>query len=283
MTGFVAIDRAILTHPVVGIHHPERMAAWVWMICQAAWQPTRFDVAGSTITVERGQFVTSLRRMGRETGLTVKQVRGLLARLERDGMCQKTGIGSGTPEGTGATLITICNYDKFQSPEERRAQVGAQVRAQQGHTEGTARAHKRTREQGNKGTRDIDTSNATRSTRVAGGLREGCESIEDEFDQVWQHYPRKVKRAPALAAWKKARKAQTFDDISRPLGAFIRAIRGSQPRVIPHLSSWLNQERWTDEPSHARNAPETTASRLDRLGGDTGLQRLPNITLEDLK
>lgn len=144
MRGLFLIDRSMLTHHIVGIHNPERFAAWCWMLSQARWRDGFFDVSGRTVAVCRGQFVTTLPRMATETGLSVKQVRTFFARLEREGMCQKTGIGSGRGSGIGASLITICNYEEYQDFKKYRAEARAEVGADQGQAKGRPRADKRT-------------------------------------------------------------------------------------------------------------------------------------------
>lgn len=136
MQGLMLIDRAMLHHHIVGIQHPQRFAAWCWMLSQARWKDGRFDVMGKTIDVERGQFVTTLNRMSEETGMTVKQVRTFISRLEREKMCTKKGIVSGTGKGIGATVITICKYETYQDFENYRAQVQAHQVASEGHVKG---------------------------------------------------------------------------------------------------------------------------------------------------
>lgn len=89
--------------------------------------------------------------------------------------------------------------------------------------------------------------------------------LEAEFRRVWQHYPRKVGCGAAEAAWAKARLSNSFEEITGPLGQFIRAVRGSEPSRIPHLSTWLNEKRWRDDQTHARNEPRSSTEDLDRL------------------
>lgn len=108
--------------------------------------------------------------------------------------------------------------------------------------------------------------------QVAGGLREGCESVEDEFREVWQHYPRKVGTGKAREAWAKARRRATFAEIAAPLARWIGVQRGTPIDKIPHFSTWLNQERWKDDQNHARNRAETTSDRLARLGAGQGTE-----------
>lgn len=102
--------------------------------------------------------------------------------------------------------------------------------------------------------------------RTAGGLREGCLSLAEEFERVWEHYPRKVGKGAALKAWAKARRQATYPGITGPLGVWIKLQRGTPIEKIPHFTTWLNQERWNDDQTHARNRAETTTDRLNRLG-----------------
>lgn|GEM_PF-556830 len=102
--------------------------------------------------------------------------------------------------------------------------------------------------------------------KASGGLSDGCRSIEDEFERVWRHYPRKVGKGAARKAWTKARRQATYAEITDPLGVWIKLQRETPVEKIPHFTTWLNQERWHDDQTHARNRAETTTDRLNRLG-----------------
>lgn len=101
---------------------------------------------------------------------------------------------------------------------------------------------------------------------IAGGLHQACESLNDEFEQVWAHFPRKVGKGAARSEWVKARRKVTYAAITGPLGFWIKLQRGTPTDKIPHFRTWLHQERWTDDQTHARNRAETTTDRLNRLG-----------------
>ena len=109
-----------------------------------------------------------------------------------------------------------------------------------------------------------------RTAGVKGELAEGCASAADEFELAWQHYPRKVGKGAARTAWAKARRKATFAEIAQPLGLWIRAQRGTPIDKTPHFATWLNQERWLDEPGHGVNRVQTTGDRLDGLGAANG-------------
>lgn len=78
------------------------------------------------ITIKRGQCVTSLRLLSYQTGLSLKEVRTALKHLKET---QEVAQLS-SPQGT---IITVLNYDEYQS--------GAHTTAHEGHTRGTAGAH----------------------------------------------------------------------------------------------------------------------------------------------
>lgn len=70
------------------------------------------------INVKRGQLITTRCRLSRETGLTEKEVRTGLERLQRTGEI----IIKATNQ---YSLITICNYDTYQGQDNRRSQSKA--------------------------------------------------------------------------------------------------------------------------------------------------------------
>lgn len=135
MSGWFAMSRAMFEHPLFA-GRPDRIAAWAWIIAKAAWKDTRQNANGKIIVVKRGQLLTSYRQMSRATGVPVKPLRTLISALT-----DENAIGTDT--GTGRLLITIRNYDRYQSPSEAAGTGGAH----EGHTRGT---------QKNKGTREQD-------------------------------------------------------------------------------------------------------------------------------
>jgi hypothetical protein len=84
--------------------------AWVWLIEEAAYVPREIMVSGRAITLQRGQLCHSLRFMARAWKWDEAKVRRFISR----GKILKQ-IDASTD--AGQTLITIRNYDKYQSPQ----------------------------------------------------------------------------------------------------------------------------------------------------------------------
>lgn len=154
MSGFVVMARDATEHPL--LKDGERFRAWFWMVAKACWKPTKFDVHGKIITLERGQFCCSVREMAEAWGWSKSAVDRFIQRLIDEDMVistrAKTGTGGGTSSGTARSIITICNYAKYQNVPKGS---GTASEPQGGTAAGQQRDIK---EQGNKGTIEPDGS-----------------------------------------------------------------------------------------------------------------------------
>jgi hypothetical protein len=86
---------------------------------------------------------------------------------------------------------------------------------------------------------------------------------EAQFEHFWQVYPRKVAKGRARKAWAQATgKAdpETIIDGARRYG---REQSENDPKFVAHPATWLNGERWLDEPAAGRsgsNRPRPASS-----------------------
>jgi hypothetical protein len=120
MSGWFAMKRGITSHPLFK-GRPDRLAVWVWLMDNAAWKETVQDVNGRTVKVPRGSVCTSERRIAEEVGVGYQVVRTFLDRLKTDRMINAEVVN-------GRSLITLCNWDKYQSalkPSAPAANAGA--------------------------------------------------------------------------------------------------------------------------------------------------------------
>lgn len=75
-------------------------------------------------------------------------------------------------------------------------------------------------------------------------------NIDDEFEAIWKDYPRKLGKANALKAYKKARKnGVDYNTIRNGLMNYISYIQANKvdEKYIKHGSTWFNQNCWNDE------------------------------------
>ena len=89
----------------------------------------------------------------------------------------------------------------------------------------------------------------------------------NEFEDLWQQYPRKQGKAKALEAYKRARKAgvdktTVLDGISR-YNAQITANK-TKAKYIMQGSTWFNGKRWEDEyTDQPKTQPKTKQEQID--------------------
>lgn len=70
---------------------------------------------------------------------------------------------------------------------------------------------------------------------------------ECDFDVFWKAYPHKVGKGDAIKSFKAAIKKTTIDEIIKAIHRYVQTKPPDRPYCNP--STWLNQERWNDEPA----------------------------------
>ena len=70
---------------------------------------------------------------------------------------------------------------------------------------------------------------------------------EKIFEEMWLLYPKRVGKGAAKQSWMKSCKKINVGELSSCLRAYISSIKNADKKFIPHLSTWLNQERWNDD------------------------------------
>lgn len=75
---------------------------------------------------------------------------------------------------------------------------------------------------------------------------------DDDFDRFWAVFPRRTGKGAARTAWAKARKLSDPERIILAAERFAGIRKDEDPRFTPHPATWLNQQRWDDEPEQPR-------------------------------
>ncbi len=105
--GVYAIDRGVFEHPFFKAEPFTEREAWMWMIGEAAWRPTRVRINRAMFDVKRGELVHAARFLARRWQWSEARVRRFLERLKLERMIDALASSE-------ATRITICNYDDYQ-------------------------------------------------------------------------------------------------------------------------------------------------------------------------
>lgn len=90
------------------------------------------------------------------------------------------------------------------------------------------------------------------------GSKSQSEESDASFESWWREYPRRVGKGAAKVAYEKAILKGLSDQ--ELLEAIRRQAWSLELQYIPHPATWLNQERWADDPLAA--APSGRSSRI---------------------
>jgi hypothetical protein len=139
--GYIAKARASLTHPTLcrgKSKRFDRRSALDWLIAEAAWRPENKRGAHGLFHLARGQLCITIRELctvwhwprstvhrflkelTRESTISVRQIRA--------GSKMGQNLGQTSPElplqaGWARSLITLCNYDKYQRSSTAASQT----------------------------------------------------------------------------------------------------------------------------------------------------------------
>lgn len=105
--GVFAVDRGIWDHPSFANEPLTEREAWQWLIGEASFKARTKRVGSSVVQLDRGQVAASLRFMADKWQWSEPRVRRFLKRLKTDAMID-------AQTDAGITVITICNYNKYQ-------------------------------------------------------------------------------------------------------------------------------------------------------------------------
>lgn len=145
--GVFAIDRGIWDHPVFADEPFTEREAWQWLIGAAAFKQRSARVGAAIVALRRGQAAFSIRFCAEKWQWSKSRVHRFLDRLEKQDMI-------GTETGTAVTIITICNYDKYQ-------RVSLPDRDSSGTETGTAAGQQRDKEEDIKNIKTDSEANAS--------------------------------------------------------------------------------------------------------------------------
>jgi len=154
MSGYARFHRSLIGHPA--FRNDAEAMAFAYMVLRAQWKATRVRYKGRVISLDRGQLTMSQRDMAQALDRDKAWIERLWKRLRDEGMIAvkyEAGVEAGVEapvkakREAGASVITICNYDKYQhSNDDREAPREAPKKADARQAQGTEQV----REEGNK-------------------------------------------------------------------------------------------------------------------------------------
>lgn len=237
--------RGWLKNPVFGNRKREpfcRAAAWAWMIEEAAYELRKTRIGGKVVELQRGQFSHSLRFMAEAWGWHRNKVARFIDELGAEGMIERCpatvpqlsrNCPTDTDCGTAPGIITICNYDVYQAPSQKRGTPAGTLAGQTRDRHGTDL---------NKETNTpLDSSLRSESLPPRG------KATQREFEDFWSECPRKVGKDAAARKYVAARRQTDAETLLDAMRRYAASVAGGDREFIVHPATWLHQGRWKDE------------------------------------
>jgi hypothetical protein len=172
------------------------------------------------IEIKRGQKLSSLSGLAKETNLSIKNIRTAIKRLKSTNEVASYSTAQ-------HTVFTIINYDSYQGEASEGASKG-QARGKQGAS------NKNDNNEKNDKNKDLSV-------------------ITDGFDHWWNLYPscRRKNKTGCLTKFKAKCKNLTDDQVEELVNIISldiqkRISEADELKFIPMTEPYLNQQRWED-------------------------------------
>ena len=182
MEGWIKIHRGLLDWEWYSDTNCVRMA--LHLLLKANFQTRRWR----GITVERGQLVTSRAALARETGLSEREVRTAVSKLEKSDFLTSRATSS-------YTVVTICNYERYQSTDStERPAFGPADDQEETNFRPTSDQRATTTEESKKGrskksTHTVDTEKGVAGGKTAGPSAELTEAADVLLAWIGERFP----------------------------------------------------------------------------------------------
>lgn len=241
--GWIKLHRQLMDHDLWTQEPFTRGQAWVDLLMLANHASAQFRVRGNLVLVSRGEVARSEDSLAQRWHWSRNKVRRFIAELS-----EKTIQQIEQQKSPILSKIRIINYDLYQSNEPS------------GTTDDTTeRQQKDTNKNDNKKKNDKNEENNTLSV---------------EFDRFWEVYPKKVGKAHAFTAWKKAKGKPSIDKIIQAVSIQAESTQWQKNggQYIPNPATWLNQGRWDDKPTEVVDPQSWAGIERKLLQGATSGQ-----------
>jgi hypothetical protein len=90
------------------------------------------------------------------------------------------------------------------------------------------------------------------------------EGQDAQIEELYQAYPKHVRRGHAIKAIRAALKKTSFEVLLPAVKKYAASVTGKDPQFTPHPASWFNGEGWTDEEQKPKSRIDAAAAASAR-------------------
>lgn len=257
--GWVKSYRSKWTHPV--FRNLLEASIWGWLCDTAAWEDRKVRVNGVLFELKRGQLVTTRRFISKGFCIGEQVTRTFLENLEKEGM-----INLRTNQQ--ATIITICNYDEYQSFENT---ANPPTNPQPTHSQPTANPNNK--ELITKEDKKEEEAIASAAPVEVISKKEKTDALNADFEKLWAAWrPFEMDKGNKSTANKSYLEARTIAEhqvIADGAEIYLTRCHKLESKT-KHLVTWLNHKSWEDEAGQS----VTQGSSINRDGWEDWKSKL---------
>jgi len=240
--GRYLMQRGWQDHPVFPREPFTTREAWEWLIAEAFWKEGRTRAGQFVVDLERGQLCASVRFLAERWQWTPSKAERFLKRLKTEAMIE-------TRCETGINIITICNYDKFQTLSHE-----SETLSDTRNDTAPRRARDKKEEPQEHYTHKDSEESLSLFPPMPSSAKAKPKSADPpgysaEFEEFWSLYPRhNGSKKEAFKHYQKKVKQGVEHEIIiagvRRYSGFI-ASKNGDPAFVKHAHRWLSSECWT--------------------------------------
>jgi hypothetical protein len=220
---------------------------WLWLIERAVYvDEHEISINNSPHTLKRGQLSYSIRYLAKAWGCSTSYVRTYIAHLKKWHAIE-------TQNRTGQTIITICNYSKFQDEQTENRTPSDENIARESHTNRTNNKKEKKEKKDNK---DISSDVQSR--------------FEWQAEELWNAYvavdrPKGHKGKFVEQVEKHLKKGVDYEAIRAGIAEYGRSCQATGQKT-QDAWRWIRDRRWEEDYtySEAVNQPQAAFAGCDR-------------------
>lgn len=220
--GFIKLHRKIQDHWIYQEKRKfSKYEAWLDMLMMANHKENKFVHGNELIHVNKGEFVSSIRKLGERWDWSNTKVTQFLDLLKSDEMITYK-------KDTKKTAVTIVNYGIYHGYEVEK-------NTQNEHEKDTERTQKHT----NKNVKECPENEKNEKEEI----------LISAFDSFWEVYPRKLDKKKAFEKFKIAAKKHDPQIIIQGAENYVKEcqVKGTEKSYIKHPTSFLNAESFLND------------------------------------
>lgn len=234
--GWVKLHRKVLENPVV-CKDSDYFYVWCYLLLQATHKEYDIVWSGERKTLTPGQFVTSRKKISRETNISESKVERIIKALKNEQQIeQQTNFHS--------RVITILSWNEYQQSEQQNEQ---QVNSKRTASEQQVNTNKNV-----KNIKNIKNNN----------------KYLHEFEEFYECYPNPKDKKRTYTNWQKVIKDYSHDEIMIAMENYKRETADRDRNYIKTSANFLGRDKpYIDylSENYISNIPKSPADLLEEV------------------